>query len=40
MLCELPNTRSGDGTLFRIAPHLEHRNTPLEDAIAKTAFAG
>lgn len=40
MLCELPNPRAGDGILFRIAPHLEHRNTPLEGVAAKTAFAG
>lgn len=40
MLCELPNTVAGDGILFRIAPHLEHRNTPLEGTAAKTAFAG
>ncbi|HYM11968.1 MAG TPA: hypothetical protein VEU62_14620 [Bryobacterales bacterium] len=40
MVCELPNTGFGDGILFRIAPDLEHRNTPLAGAVAKTAFAG
>lgn len=30
----------GDALLFRIAAHLEHRVTPLEGTIPKTAFAG
>jgi hypothetical protein len=40
LLCELPNIRSGDAILFRIAGWLQHRITSVEGAAAKTAFAG
>lgn len=40
ILCELPNTGSGDAILFRIADWLQHRITIVEGAAAKTAFAG
>jgi hypothetical protein len=34
------NLVPGDGMLFRIAPTLEHRLTPLEGTVPKTALAG
>jgi len=37
---ELPNTVAGDAILFRIAPALEHRVTPVLGTEPKTAFAG
>ena len=36
----LANTGFGDGIVFRIARHLEHRVTDLEGAVRRTAFAG
>lgn len=39
-LCErLPNHRPGDAVLFRLAPGLQHRVTPVTAGL-KTAFAG
>ncbi len=40
LLCELPNIAPGHATLFRIAPELEHRVTPVTGNEPKTAFAG
>lgn len=40
ILCEIANTGLGDAILFRIAPHLVHRITPLEGTAPKTAYAG
>ena len=40
LLCEAVNTGPGDAIAFRIAPYLEHRVTPLEGTMPKTAFAG
>ena len=40
ILCEMANTGFGDAILFRIAPHLLHRITPLEGTVPKTAYAG
>jgi hypothetical protein len=40
VLCEVANTGFGDAVLFRIAPDLLHRITPLEGAVPKTAYAG
>jgi hypothetical protein len=40
MVHEVANTGPGDGILFRIAPYLNHRVSPVEGAIARTAFAG
>ncbi len=37
---EVANTGFGDGILFRIGPHLEHRVTSVEGTAARTAFAG
>jgi hypothetical protein len=37
---EVANTGLGDGILFRIAPYLKHRVSPVEGTIARTAFAG
>jgi hypothetical protein len=38
--CEVANTGRGDALLFRLAPNLSHRITPLEGAAAKIALAG
>ena len=40
ILCELPNTVSGDAILFRISPELTHMVTMVVGTEAKTAFAG
>jgi hypothetical protein len=40
VLTEAPNTGDGDAILFRIAAHIEHRVTPVEGTVPKTAFAG
>src|SRR5262249_14127173 len=40
LLHEVANVGLGDATLFRIAPHLEHRVTDLEGTVPRTAFAG
>ena len=40
LLYEIANTGSGDTILFRLAAHLQHRNTPLTGSAPKTAFAG
>jgi hypothetical protein len=37
---EVANTGPGDGILFRIAPYLKHRVSPVEGTVARTAFAG
>lgn len=37
---ELANSIPGDAILFRIAPELKHRVTPVEGLEPKTAFAG
>lgn len=34
------NTGPGDGIVFRLAHHLQHRNTSMRGAVPKTAFAG
>ena len=40
ILCQMPNTGSGDSILFRIDKSLEHRMTDVEGTVPKTAFAG
>ena len=40
ILSEAHNTGSGDALFFRIDPGLEHRITPVEGNVAKTAMAG
>ena len=40
MLYEVANTGSGDAIIFRLAAHLQHRNTEMKGSIPKTAFAG
>jgi hypothetical protein len=40
MLYEVANTGSGDAIIFRLASHLQHRNTELTGSATKTAFAG
>jgi len=40
IVAEVENTRPGGAVLFRIAPHIEHRVTPVEGSVAKTAYAG
>lgn len=40
VLRELPNTRPGDGIMFRIDPRLRHRVTNVTGTVPKTAFAG
>jgi hypothetical protein len=37
---EVANTGFGDATIFRIADHLQHRVSPVEGTVARTAFAG
>ena len=39
-LAALANVGSGDAILFSIADDLEHRVSPVQGAVAKTAFAG
>ena len=40
VLARVANTRPGDAVIFRIAPDLQHRISPLEGCEPKTAFAG
>jgi hypothetical protein len=40
ILHRVAGTGPGDAILFRIAPQLEHRVTPVEGSSAKTAFVG
>jgi hypothetical protein len=40
VLYEIANTGSGDAIVFRLAAHLQHRNTELTGSAPKTAFAG
>lgn len=40
ILHQVTNVGFGDAILFRIAEHLEHRQTDLEGTVVKTAFAG
>jgi len=40
ILHEVANTGLGDAIIFRIAGHLQHRNTELTGSALKTAFAG
>jgi hypothetical protein len=40
VLYEIANTGSGDAIVFRLAAHLQHRNTELTGTARKTAFAG
>jgi Coenzyme PQQ synthesis protein D (PqqD)/2OG-Fe(II) oxygenase superfamily len=37
---EIPNVGPGDGIIFRLAPDLRHRVTPVEGKVPKTAFTG
>ncbi len=37
---EIANTGPGDATVFRIAPFLQHRVTPLTGTVPRTAYAG
>jgi coenzyme PQQ synthesis protein D (PqqD)/2-oxoglutarate-Fe(II)-dependent oxygenase superfamily protein len=37
---EVPNLGLGDAIIFRVAEHLEHRVTPVEGKIPKTALSG
>jgi hypothetical protein len=37
---EVANLRAGDALLFKIADGLEHRVTPVEGTVPRTAFAG
>lgn len=37
---EVANTGFGDGIIFRLAPHLQHRITEVDGSVPKTAFAG
>jgi hypothetical protein len=37
---EIANVGLGDAVVFRLAPGLQHRLTPLEGSVVKTAFAG
>jgi hypothetical protein len=39
-VAEVPNVGRGDAVLFRIAPDLEHRVTPVEGTVPKLALAG
>ena len=40
ILCEAPNTGFGDALIFKLDPNLEHRITPVEGDLPKTAMAG
>ena len=40
ILCEARNTGFGDALIFRVDPELEHRITPVEGDVPKTAMAG
>ena len=37
---EVANTSPGDAIVFRIAPYLKHRVSPIEGTTPRTAFAG
>lgn len=37
---EVHNNRLGDAMIFRLAPFLQHRVTPIKGSIPRTAFAG
>jgi hypothetical protein len=39
-LHEVANTGNGDAIIFRLASHLQHRNTNVTGSTRKTAFAG
>jgi Coenzyme PQQ synthesis protein D (PqqD)/2OG-Fe(II) oxygenase superfamily len=40
IVAEVSNTGPGSAVIFPVSPGLEHRNTPVRGAIAKTAFSG
>jgi hypothetical protein len=40
VLHEVANTGRGDAIIFRLADHLQHRNTEVTGTLPKTAFAG
>jgi hypothetical protein len=40
ILYEVANTGCGDAIIFRLADHLQHRNTQVTGSGPKTAFAG
>ena len=40
ILHETANTGCGDAIIFRLADHLQHRNTEVTGTAPKTAFAG
>lgn len=40
ILSRIASTGFGDGVIFRIADHLEHRRTDVQGDVPKTAFAG
>jgi hypothetical protein len=40
ILCEAHNTGFGDALVFRVDTGLEHRITPVEGNVPKTAMAG
>jgi hypothetical protein len=40
ILSEAHNTGFGDALIFRVDPSLEHRITPVEGDVPKTAMAG
>jgi hypothetical protein len=40
ILHEAKNAGIGDALVFRLAPELQHRVTPVEGNVARTAFAG
>ena len=40
VLQEVTNTTYGDAIIFRLGKHLQHRVTPVEGTVPRTAFAG
>ena len=40
LIAEVANLAPGDAVLFRLAPHLVHRVTPVEGTVPRLAFAG
>ncbi len=40
IFAEVANTGPGDAVIFPVSPELEHHNTPVSGAVAKTAFSG
>jgi hypothetical protein len=40
MVREVSNPSPGDGVIFRIDPRYEHRVSPIDGAVARTAYAG